>query len=217
MLRILSLVLVFVVGSSAALCNADEKGADNWRDINRCGPNSVYVLLRMFGFDCDYDQMVASMKIDHRGASAASLIRAAGEFGLDLTPLRIEAEKVSSYPMPCIAHLQPPGENGHFVILLHAPGDENYSVFECTGGKIEQLNKGDFLNEFSGVLLVRTQDWRQKQLDQMILVIAISSSLVLFILLIATIRRKHPSGWISTSTNWFRRLGGTPMAREYRT
>jgi len=65
-----------------------------------------------------------------------------------------------------IVHLQPPGELGHYVVVVRAYSDGSFATLECAEGKLERVSRGDFLAKWSGVVLVTEQTWSSFGLDR---------------------------------------------------
>jgi ABC-type bacteriocin/lantibiotic exporter with double-glycine peptidase domain len=112
----------------------------------------------MHGKQVDYNLLVDQLNLTDKGANVAELVRVAEVNGLSYTALRADANAISKLPLPAIAHFHNPGDaKGHYVVLLSANGDESFTIIECTRGKMEHLPKGDFLNRWSGVILVNSR------------------------------------------------------------
>lgn len=142
-----------------------------WRSEQRCGPNSLYVLLFMHGKAPDYNDLLSSFHLTSQGASAADLARVAGELGIPLTPVRADPQALTGLPLPAIVHYRQPGSiTGHYVVLLSVNRDGTYTVLECTRGRMERVSRGEFLDRWSGVTLVRSDQRKKSPLDTMLLV-----------------------------------------------
>jgi len=161
---------------SAPVANADM----DWRSLNRCGPNSLYVLLRMSGRSVVYDTLLEKMRLTDRGASVADIVRTAREYGLGLTPLKAPASALDTLPLPAIAHLNIPGEDrGHYLLVLAQKKNGDIAVIECTEGNITIMPRGTFLDRWSGVILVRSGQLQDTRIDYAL----IGGSAAIFVLL----------------------------------
>ena len=166
----LSLVICAAVGAPGE--SAPREGARapkvdlDWRSLNRCGPNSLYVFLEMSGKKVLYDSLVEKMHLTERGANVADLVRCAHEYGLDLTPLKASASALDDLPLPAIVHFNIAGDDkGHFLLLLKRTKNDDFATVECTVGEIKIIPRGTFLDRWSGVILVRSDQLRDSRVD----------------------------------------------------
>lgn len=185
-----ALMLIALTAPGAEAPPPPEVAQDDlgWRSIYRCGPNSLYVVLLMHGKQVDYDSLVEEFNLTDRGANVADLARVAQAHGIPYTPLRAKASALSKLPLPAIVHFQSPAySKGHYVVLLSVNGDGIFTIIECTTGQMELLSRGDFLERWSGVVLVRSDRRGNKRLDNLLLV---SSGVLLLLIPACLIRRR---------------------------
>ncbi|MGO8745185.1 MAG: cysteine peptidase family C39 domain-containing protein [Thermoguttaceae bacterium] len=150
-----------------------------WRADVRCGPNALYILLFMYGKKADYHILVSKVHLTERGASVADLARVAAEYDLPLIALKAQSSAVDRLPLPAIVHCQNPGtDGGHYLVLLRVNTDGTLTILEGTTGRLERWSKGDFYDQWTGVVLVRSDRWDSKRLDPLM---AFSSGLGLLI------------------------------------
>lgn len=151
-------ILVAQLMSSAMAVPTEVPEDDlGWRSVYRCGPNSLYVVLRMHEKQVDYDSLVDQLNLTDQGANVADLVRVAKANGVPYTALRAEASALKKMPLPAIAHFLNPGDaKGHYVVLLSVNRDDTFTTIECTRGEMERLSRGDFLDRWSGVILVNS-------------------------------------------------------------
>jgi Peptidase C39 family len=141
--------------------HADSGTHIDWRSTLRCGPNSLYVLLRMTGRKPDYRHLLQTMEMGDRGVSVAELARAAKGQGLSLTALRIDSHRLLDTPLPAIVHMNDTDTGfGHFLVWTeYLPESEGFVVADCTYGDIRLMSRGDFQSQWSGVVLVAADRW----------------------------------------------------------
>jgi len=93
-----------------------------------CGPNSLYLLLRLLGrTDVTYADVLRNFSVGERGVSLADVKQVADRYGL-ATEMRknIVADDLASARMPIILHVSAsaPGKDGaatgHFIVLTNA-------------------------------------------------------------------------------------------------
>jgi hypothetical protein len=157
---LMGILLVLGAGNDPAAAQARDQVRLDWRAAARCGPNCLYVMLFMFGKRPDYATLIANMEMTDRGASVAELVRVADRFGLHLKAVRADAGALSStLPMPAIVHFQEAGNDGHFVLLLRANGDDTFTVLEATRGEIRRMLRGDLYDIWTGVAIVESRAW----------------------------------------------------------
>ena len=110
-----------------------------------------------------------------RGGSGA----VAAEYDLPLIALKAQSGAVDRLPLPAIVHCQNPGtDGGHYLVLLRVNTDGTLTILEGTTGRLERWSKGDFYDQWTGVVLVRSDRWDSKRLDPLM---AFSSGLGLLI------------------------------------
>ena len=136
-----------------------------WRADVRCGPNALYILLFMYGKKADYHILVSKVHLTERGASVADLAR---RRRVRPTPdcAKAQSSAVDRLPLPAIVHCQNPGtDGGHYLVLLRVNTDGTLTILEGTTGRLERWSKGDFYDQWTGVVLVRSDRWDSKRLD----------------------------------------------------
>jgi len=129
----------------------------NWRTNFYCGVNCLYVALRMEGRPVDYEELCRSAAVGEKGTSLGELARLAKSHGTNYTPVRDLARSIAGWPVPAIVHQQRPDDlMGHYVLYLGRRGDLD-AVLDCTTGQIDMLSRGDFLDRWTGYVLLRAE------------------------------------------------------------
>lgn len=183
-MRLLPLLLLAMLMISAASAEGTggiklpEQDLD-WRSVNRCGPNALYVILFMHGLKPDYNKIISGMTITPQGASVADIVRSSEDNGLPLVAIKANVEDLAQFSMPTIVHYQPPGELGHYAVLLRVNPDKTFSTIEATRGKVEVQSTGDFLSKWSGVVLIRKSDWIAWEFERILFLLFVIVTIIL--------------------------------------
>ena len=147
-------VFVSLPGPARETLAASGRGAGDSELPGRCcGPNSVYVLLRMHGIACKRSDVIARCNPNEHGCSVAALQTCSEAFGLRLRGVTVKREDLSSVHLPAIAHVGEPSA-GHYLVLLSVDNSAYACVDGTTGLYYSQVGLGDFLRQWAGVLLV---------------------------------------------------------------
>ncbi len=179
MIGVLASLILTVCADFAPGASKVARADLGWRADVRCGPNALYILLFMYGKKADYHILVSKVHLTERGASVADLARVAAEYDLPLIALKAQSSAVDRLPLPAIVHCQNPGtDGGHYLVLLRVNTDGTLTILEGTTGRLERWSKGDFYDQWTGVVLVRSDRWDSKRLDPLM---AFSSGLGLLI------------------------------------
>lgn len=162
---------------AAGKVSSPDKG---WREDRNCGPNALYVLLFMCGKQPEYQGLLSRFTLTERGASVADMARVAGEYGVPLVPLRAKASALRKFPMPAVVHCHNPDrDGGHYLVLLSVNEDDTFTALGPITGKMERLAQGDFYDQWTGVILVRSDRWSDKRLDWLLMSSSGAMALVL--------------------------------------
>jgi hypothetical protein len=127
------------------------------RDANRaCGPNSLYLLLRLSGVEVG-DRDIARYYPRHpEGMSMLEMKRACADFGLAVDIRRCTKDDLRALRYPVIAHVfyGPQNEADHYVVITRRLDRDRIEVIDGTTGKVDQflINKMD--NIWQGYLLI---------------------------------------------------------------
>jgi ABC-type bacteriocin/lantibiotic exporter with double-glycine peptidase domain len=82
-------------------------------EVTECGPACLAMILAHHGHQAPLPELRAACSVSRDGASAASIIRAARNYGLEALGQQIEIEALGAAPLPAILHW----EFNHFVVL----------------------------------------------------------------------------------------------------
>ncbi len=135
----------------------------DWRDSVNCGPNCVYLVLRLEGYEVTYRQIRDALKLGPLGCTIADMQTTLAKFGLNSSPVRCQLDELEPH-LPAIVHLEADTSDlGHFVTVL---GCDSKSVFvvETLNAQVVPVDRNEFLRQWSGAALVpkrrSTWPWR---------------------------------------------------------
>jgi ABC-type bacteriocin/lantibiotic exporter with double-glycine peptidase domain/8-oxo-dGTP pyrophosphatase MutT (NUDIX family) len=117
-----------------------------------CGAACVAMVLGGFGRRHTVPQIRRAIPSGRDGTSAFDLIRGAATFGLDLTGVRVEPERLAELPPGSILHWR----DSHFVVLKRV-GRRHVDVLDPATGQ-QRLTRADAAGAFSGVALLPALD-----------------------------------------------------------
>lgn len=157
--------------SVTAVTGSDPDGVGMPRDMNRCGPNALYLFLRLYGIPAEYGLILQRYMSAHPdGMSLTELRDACRDFGL---PVQVRQCSISEmhrgFQSPVIALTDGLGsEIGHYVIVLSVRSDSALLLDGTTGRvsgttlfKDESYKKGRLENIWRGYILVPTHVYRK--------------------------------------------------------
>jgi predicted double-glycine peptidase len=124
-----------------------------------CGPNSLYLLLKLWGRPVPYGELEKDLPVEERGISMLQLRDAAQRHGLRATVCRYTMDELQNRPLPLIAHF--PEEvagkaGGHYVVVVKVvpQGDERGVWFiDGTNGQLTRFRWERFPAFWSGYVL----------------------------------------------------------------
>jgi ABC-type bacteriocin/lantibiotic exporter with double-glycine peptidase domain len=189
---LIPLLIPATLSGAPAADGKSELAQLEWRQMSRCGPNCLYVMLAMHGKRHPYDQILSQMELTDHGVNVADLVRTAAHCGLQLSPLQADPQGLRSLPLPGIVHFQAPGTEGHFVLLLRINDDNSCLVLDCTRGKVEEYSQGDFYERWSGVVLVPADAVTNMRLDRYLVWSGSAVLLMSLLLLTRRFRKRRP-------------------------
>lgn len=117
------------------------------RDAIECGAASLCMVMAYHGRYIPLEQMLIETAAAHVGVSAADILKAAIQFGLECRGFSKETEELKKLDMPCIIHWN----FNHFLVLEGFKGNNVFLNDPAVGRRIlsfEQLDMG-----FTGVVL----------------------------------------------------------------
>ena len=102
----------------------------------RCGPNALFMLLRLCNIDVEYSEVRDAMPLRDNGTSLQQIMETASRFGLQTVARRnVSPEDLKQNVLPVILHVESaPGRidekaRDHFVVVTHErEGDYFYGI-----------------------------------------------------------------------------------------
>jgi ABC-type bacteriocin/lantibiotic exporter with double-glycine peptidase domain len=151
--------------AAGALAPAAPGGEAPFGDANRvCGPNSLYVLLRLSGVALSYRDLARYYPSDPRGMSLLELRQACADFGLaaDVRHCTQADLRVLSFPVIAHVHYGPQRAGDHYAVISRRLDNDRIEAIDGTTGKVHEFLIPKMDNIWEGDLLVprRAQDHR---------------------------------------------------------
>jgi hypothetical protein len=150
----LAILLSIATISSGRTCLADpDHGAGAFASALRCGPNCLYMIMRLHGSAAEYVEVVNAIRPstapDAQGASLADLVKAANDSAFPCQVKRYgTARELAGCGLPLIAHFAA----GHYVVVL-AVDDEYVRYMDGSSGATGRLRLGKFQSLWSGYVV----------------------------------------------------------------
>jgi type II secretory pathway pseudopilin PulG len=141
---------------------ADDKGEWLWKpawlEMNACGPNSLFVLLKLLGKNVTLGQVNELVKCDPiLGCSMADLSNAASALGAPADVLFVRPDELADVPFPFILHGTSglKAKTGHFYIIVGRDrAKHQLAVIDPMLELFTWSSEGPILSEYSGYVLV---------------------------------------------------------------
>lgn len=127
-----------------------------------CGPNSVFICLKLLGFSVNYSDVKPRFNITGSGTTMDELVRVAASFGLSLQPLKgVTVSDLAGMRGPVVVHLdtpasaRDPAQTDHFTVLLkYDPAREVFRAIDSSSCANVELSGKHIARSFSGHCLV---------------------------------------------------------------
>lgn len=170
---------ITLVGLNSRVCLAQDKQASSlhespeaWQVAPACGPNALYFMLRINGFNVNYEKLLAGLSPPEKGNSLEELKQAAIKWGMKADAYRLTKSDLSTIRTPFIAHLEYEGIL-HYVVVV-GQDKESVKIWNLEEGKEDVVAIQKFNRMWSGYVLA-TGFLK----NNYILVLTISSALAL--------------------------------------
>ena len=127
----------------------------------RCGPNALYLFLRLLGADVDLTDVDEHIELGRNGCSLLQLTNAAREFGLETTVVKGDLDDLKRLTMPAIAQLRGAlaPTTGHFVVVTGVD-QEGVHLIDGTTAAVDSYAQERFQTLWSGYLLIPASQQR---------------------------------------------------------
>lgn len=153
-----------------------------WQVGSVCGPNALYVLLRIHGRPVDYHELLNFLSPPSEGSSFTELRSAAERWGLPLRTYKTDRKGFDQLATPFIAHLEYQELAHYGLVVGHTDG--KVRLFDPEHGAIYTLPDEQFFRAWSGYALARgDRSW-----DRFLGVAVLAESLCLLFVLHALLR-----------------------------
>lgn len=162
MIRCVAFLCVVVVLVNRSSAHDDADWASRYRLIvsqrAACGPNAVFLFLRMNGFSVNYEKLAARIAPNSYGTSLLDMKATCEAFGANVTVGRADGldlcSAASHYPL--IVHRRPfaDAEVGHYFVLIGNVG-HNVRFIDATSGAIHLEPKRWVAERLTGFYLER--------------------------------------------------------------
>jgi hypothetical protein len=133
-----------------------------------CGPNVLYMLLKLQGRPVTFQQVAQELGSDNKLTSLIELREAAARLGLPTRIRRCTLEDLDRCTLPCIAHarsgyVQRQNSSGHYLVVLKADR-ERIQVVDGTSGEVYRVPRSKLAGIWTGYVLEPRsvqQDWTE--------------------------------------------------------
>jgi hypothetical protein len=120
----------------------------------RCGPNSLYAILRLYGIPVETHAIEQYAPSHPKGMSLAELQDACGDLGL---PVHVRQCSISdmcaAFRSPLIAYTYYVNGEGHYTIILDVRGDQIH-ILDAATGRVSVTTPARLANIWQGYVLV---------------------------------------------------------------
>ncbi|MDR1924087.1 MAG: hypothetical protein LBQ66_06905 [Planctomycetaceae bacterium] len=129
-----------------------------WRDRADCGPNALYVLMKLEGCNVTLEQVKNLVPLDPvKGCSMESLIHASEKLGFPVEARFAKPSDISKIPRPFILHGITSQEKniGHFVVVVDFDKKKNiYALIDPIRETYGWNPESSLLYGYSGYILI---------------------------------------------------------------
>ncbi len=129
-----------------------------WRDPADCGPNALYVLMKLEGRNVTLEEVKKLVPLDpEKGCSMDALIRASEQLGFPVEARFVKPGELSKLPRPFIFHGITSQEKklGHFVVAVDFDAKKkNYALIDPIRETYGWNPEGSVFYGYSGYVLV---------------------------------------------------------------
>jgi ABC-type bacteriocin/lantibiotic exporter with double-glycine peptidase domain len=126
-------------------------------DLVACGPNSIYLLLRMHGIVVPPERIEIFFPSNPKGMSLTEVRDACGSLGLESEVLHCSvSDLIANFPGPVIAYTNPflgVRDAGHFIVIF-AVKDNSIYLLESTTGQIIETTPQKLEAKWRGYVII---------------------------------------------------------------
>jgi ABC-type bacteriocin/lantibiotic exporter with double-glycine peptidase domain len=137
----------------------------------KCGPNALYIVLRMLGIECSYSDVLKSVPLSETGSNLVDLRNSAETFGLACEVRKeLSPEDIDALPKPVILHLKGAAidkkghhSSDHFAVIVGrdpVSPSQGYIGVDTNNGSVTRFKKTGLARSISGFALIVTDQSR---------------------------------------------------------
>jgi ABC-type bacteriocin/lantibiotic exporter with double-glycine peptidase domain len=127
-----------------------------------CGPNSLYLLLRLSGIAVSREEVERLVPLTSAGCTLDDLRRAAPGLGLNVEIRKVTPDEVKDLAKPLIAHFfapaaalgAPANERDHFAVVTRILPDGGFQSIDSNNLTTTTYLNNNFARNFSGYCLI---------------------------------------------------------------
>ncbi|HCY01364.1 MAG TPA: peptidase C39 [Bacteroidales bacterium] len=123
------------------------------RDITDCGAACLASVSAYYNLHMPVAKIRQLANTDKKGTNVLGLIEAAEKLGFLAKGVKGTYESLHKIPKPAIAHLKLSSGLLHYVVILKV-SSKAVEYMDPGTGKVEKKGKEDFLNEWTGILVI---------------------------------------------------------------
>jgi ABC-type bacteriocin/lantibiotic exporter with double-glycine peptidase domain len=202
-LKVLVVIVLYPLSGDNGLARAGDSGSlKSAPDVSKqtanpktlvCGPNSLYMLLRMCGRPVTFEQVARQCGSDNRWTTMLELRDAADRLGLATRVRRGTLDDLDSFSLPFIAHSRSQfgvaaNDNvGHYLLVVNV-GETTVDFVDGTCGDLVSYPRDRFMKYWTGYLLEPSSiilDWSWRK----VILSSLALSAVLALVVLRTYRR----------------------------
>ncbi len=135
------------------------------RDITDCGAACLASVSSFYDLKIPVSRIRQIAGTDKRGTNALGMIEAAGKLGFSAKGVRGDASVIPDIPTPSIAHVILKNSLHHYVVIYKTSPKE-VQVMDPGLGKVVKYKIEEFLEIWSGVLILLTPDETFEKRDE---------------------------------------------------
>ncbi len=124
-------------------------------DLTDCGPACLASISSYYERYCSIAQIRLLAGTNRRGTNLKGLMEAAKQLGFDVKGVKGKYPSLYQVPKPAIAHLITDGQLQHFVVIYQIKKNA-IKIMDPATGRIKNMSKGHFSQQWTGVLLLLT-------------------------------------------------------------
>lgn len=131
-------------------------------DITDCGASCLVSIAAHYKLKLSVANIRQYASTDTKGTTVIGLIEAAKKFGFEAKGVKGTLISLNKIPLPAIAHVIVNGELQHYVVVYKI-NRKYLRIMNPTDGKMHRKTISEFINEWSGVLILMLPNERFKK------------------------------------------------------